>query len=115
MIRLIRTAPFRSVPTITWLKTNSEDGISANLDRYMDSFVAFWDRHPDYYDNPGFRGGFSADLSRHLSKLIARRLFGQLARDIRPVVSRIGWGGLIRSLAQGSAERRALGRERRAA
>ena len=115
LVRLLRTAHFASTGKVDWIKTDSVDGISADLDGYMQSMVAFWDRHPEYHDNPAYRGGFAADLARHFSKLLVRGRFGGMARAARPVVERIGWSGLAGNLVRGVGELRRLKRERRSA
>jgi glycosyltransferase involved in cell wall biosynthesis len=113
LVRLIRATEVISIPTITWVKTKSEDAISADLAGFMPAFTAFWDRHPEYYRSPEFRRGFDADLARHFGKLGWRARGRQIAADGRTVAKRIGWGGLLRSLAGGGVELARLAIHRR--
>lgn len=112
LVRLIDSADFVSVSTITWVKMTSDDSISGALDNFMPGFMAFWDRHPLYYDDPDFRIGFAADLVRHYAQELQRGRFGLLARDIAPVRRKIGWSGLVRSIALGIGELIRLRRHR---
>jgi glycosyltransferase involved in cell wall biosynthesis len=112
LVRLIDTADFVSMSTVTWVKTVSEDSISGALDSFMPSFMEFWDRHPRYYDDPDFRIGFAADLVRHYVSALRRGRFGLFARDIAPIRRKIGWGGLIGSIALGVGELNRLRRHR---
>lgn len=112
LVRLARSANVISVPTITWLKRYSDDSITADLAGFMDSFTQFWDRHPDYYDDPDLRPGFAADITLHLGQLLIAGRMRQLVSDAAIVTHRIGFGGLCRSLAMGTHELRQLKRHR---
>lgn len=114
LIRLIRVAKVRSRSDVTWIKSDSVDGISADRGRYMKSFTQFWDRHPDYFADADFRGGFAADLSRHFGKLAKKGRLVQAAGDLGPVAQRIGWPATITTLFRGFAEQRKLKSKRTA-
>lgn len=113
LLRLARVATIVSIPQITWLKAYSDDGITRDLGRFMADFVAFWDRHPEFYATPAYRRGFGADLARHFGKLVIRRRFDLLPRDLELVRERIGWAGIARSIASGAGELHRLRRYRR--
>jgi hypothetical protein len=113
LVRLIRVAKVASTAEVTWLKKESADAVSDDLDSYMGAFIDFWDRHPDYFNDPAFRGGFAADLSRHYSKLLIHGRLGRLGREMSLVGSRIGWPTLIGNVAAGAGELAQLKRERR--
>jgi glycosyltransferase involved in cell wall biosynthesis len=113
LVRLIGAAKFATVATITWVKTSTPDRISASLSSFLPGFLDFWNRHPQYYDDPDFRAGFAADLTRHYAKLIGARRLDLLARDIALVRRKIGWFGIIRSMVVGIRELRRLKRHRR--
>ena len=112
LIRLIRAVPVVSISEISWEKTYMLDSISADFDRFVPRLFDFWDRHPEYYANPAYRRGFAADMSRHLGKLLMRRRVRQAFSDAALVAGRIGWGGLIASLARGAGELKLLKRHR---
>lgn len=114
LVRLLRTAKVMSSSQISWLKSYSDDGITRDLTNFMRDFLDFWNRHPQYYSDPAFRRGFSADLARHCAKLLARRRFDLLRRDIGLVRLRIGSAGVARSIIGGAAELVVLERYRRA-
>ena len=113
LLRAVRAAPALSISDVTWIKTFTDDSISADLGGFMPSFLAFWDRHPEYYADPILRGGFALDLARHAGRRAKRGQFGQLRTDLSPVARRIGWGATMRALAEGSAGFRRLKRKRR--
>lgn len=84
-----------------WVKTNSADAITADLDRSLDAIYALWDRHPEHFARLDPRTGMADDLARHFTKLVARRKGRLLARDFRSVVSRFGIGPVSAMLLRG--------------
>ena len=108
LLRLIRTVSAASVPDVTWVKTFTDDSISADLGSFMKAFIAFWDRHPDYYDDPVLRRGFSLDLARHASRMAKRGRWRQLLGDLGLVSARIGRGATALVLGRGASELRRL-------
>ncbi|MBA3668655.1 MAG: glycosyltransferase family 2 protein [Sphingomonas sp.] len=112
LVRLARSAKVISVPTITWLKHRTDDSITANLSGFMASLMEFWDRHPEYYDNPDFRPGFAADITLHLSKLFITGRLRQLVMDAATVARRIGYPSLCTSIVVGTRELLRLKRHR---
>ena len=112
LLRLVREVPSASLSDVTWVKTFTDDSISADLGGFMSAFMAFWDRHPDYYDDPILRRGFSLDLARHALRLAKRGRWGQLRADLGLVSARIGSGSTARALARGASELRRLRRHR---
>ena len=115
LIRLARVGTIVSIPEITWLKAYSDDAITRDLGNFMRDFIAFWDRHPEIYAEPEYRRGFSADVTRHFGKLLLRRRFDLLSRDVAMVRRRIGWSGIARTVATGLGELQRLRRYRRLA
>jgi hypothetical protein len=113
LVRVIRAVPSLSCPDVTWVKTYTDDSISANLGGFMDAFVAFWDRHPDYYDDPVLRRGFSLDLARHALRLAKLGRWSQLRENLGVVSRRVGRVNTARALARGAAELAKLNRHRR--
>jgi len=112
LVRVVREVPSVSLPDVTWVKTFTDDSISADLGGFMSAFMAFWDRHPDYYDDPMLRRGFSLDLARHSLRLAKRGNWGTLWSDLGRVSARIGRGGTARALTRGASELRKLRRHR---
>jgi len=104
LLRILHTSDFVVLDTVTWVKTFSPDGITANVDGFMAALVDFWERHPSYYDDPRIRGAFAADLTRHLAKLVRQGRFRKLSQDAGVVARRIGWLNLSRSIPLGLAE-----------
>jgi glycosyltransferase involved in cell wall biosynthesis len=113
LVRAVRAAPALSISDVTWIKTFTEDSISADLSGFMPSFLAFWERHPEYYGDPLIRRGFSLDLARHAGRRARRREFSTLRADLSPVAKRIGWAATMNALAKGAVGFRRLRRDRR--
>jgi glycosyltransferase involved in cell wall biosynthesis len=112
ILRVIRQVPSVSLPDVTWVKTFTDDSISADRSGFMSAFMAFWDRHPDYYDDPVLRRGFSLDFARHSLRLAKQRRWEQLGGDLGLVSARIGRTNTSRALVRGAAELRRLRRHR---
>ena len=104
LLRLVRQVPSASSSDVTWVKTYTNDSISADLTTFMTAFTDFWDRHPDYYDDPVMRDGFSMDLARHAVRLVKRRRWRQLRAELGLVSRRIGSPATMRALAHGGAD-----------
>jgi hypothetical protein len=114
LVRLARAAKVISIPTINWLKRYTDDSITANLLGFMGAFNEFWDRHPEYYENPDFRPGFAADITLHLGELLVTGRLRQIGIDAAMVAQRIGFPGLCTSVAVGTWELLRLRRHRAA-
>jgi glycosyltransferase involved in cell wall biosynthesis len=112
ILRVIRQVPSASLPAVTWVKTFTDDSISADRSGFMSAFLAFWDRHPDYYEDPVLRRGFSLDLARHSLRLAKQLRLGQLVGDLGLVSARIGRTNTSRALVRGAAQLRRLRRHR---
>ncbi len=104
LVRLARAAKVISIPTINWEKRYTDDSITANLLGFMGSFNEFWDRHPEYYDNPDFRPGFAADITLHLGELLVTGRLRQIGIDAAMLAQRIGFPGLCTSIVVGTRE-----------
>lgn len=115
LARLAKTAKIVATPEITWLKAYAPDAITRDLDRFMPDLIAFWDRHPQIYEEREMRPGFAADITRHFAKLVSRGRLRLLKRDMSLVAQRIGWAALLSCLPAGAVELRRLGRYRRSA
>ena len=113
LLRAVWAAPALSIPDVTWIKTFTDDSISADIDGFIPSFLAFWDRHPEYYADRVLRRGFALDLARHAGRRAKRGQLGQLRGDLAPVAGRIGWGATMRAVADGAAGFQRLLRKRR--
>ena len=112
ILRVIRQFPSVSLPDVTWVKTFTDDSISADRSGFMSAFMAFWDRHPDYYEDPVLRRGFSLDLARHSLRLAKQRHWAQLGGDLGLVSARIGRANTSRALVRGATGLRRLRRHR---
>ena len=104
LLRAVREVPSASLAEVTWVKTYTDDSISADLTTFITAFTDFWDRHPDYYDDPVMRHGFSIDLARHAVRLVKRRRWDQLRRELGLVSKRIGRTATAGALARGGAD-----------
>lgn len=101
IVRLAEVARCASTNRILWVKTNSPDAISANIDSFPAAILAFHDRHPAYLDHPQYRAGFALDLARHFNRLLARARFRDMVRDARPFAARLGGARFATMLASG--------------
>ena len=101
ILRVAKVGRLASRNEANWVKTNSADAITADLDRSLDAIYALWDRHPEHFARLDPSTGMADDLARHFTKLVARRKGGLLARDIRSVVARFGAGPVSAMLLRG--------------
>ena len=109
ILRLLKVARCATTDEPLWVKVNSPDAISANLDGFVGSTLAFYRRHPDLLDHRDGRDGLAQDLARHFGRL-ARKKPQFALRDARALAREYGWGWLLRLTYAGSfhlRERRA--------
>ena len=101
IVRLAGVARCASTDELLWVKTNSPDAISANLDTGVGSLVAFYERFPQFHSNAAFRRGFALDIARHFIRIVGRRRPGRIARDAKPLIQLLGARRFAAMLAQG--------------
>lgn len=90
ILRVARVGRLASRNEPNWVKTNSPDAITADLDRSLEAIFALWDRHPEHFARLSTSTGMADDLARHFTKLMAHRKGRLLARDLQRVVKRFG-------------------------
>lgn len=90
ILRVAAVARCATTDQVLWVKTNSMDSISTNLGNFADATIAFYQRHPEYYDNPVYRHGFAHDLGRHFVRLLRRGKFRAVWRDAVPLARHLG-------------------------
>lgn len=103
IVRLAGVARCASTDELLWVKTNSPDAISANLDTNVASLIAFYERHPGHHSARAFRRGFAIDIARHFVRIVSRRQPGRIARDARPLIALLGRARFAAMLAEGLA------------
>ena len=91
ILRLAKVARMATTDELLWAKSYARDTISGDLRNFVDSTLAFYRRHPEYYDNPVYRSGFAHDLGRHFARLVKRRQFAAAWRDAKPLARELGW------------------------
>lgn len=104
ILRLAKVGRIATTDELLWVKTYAASTISGDLTSFVDSTLAFYRRHPEYYDDPTFRQGFAHDLGRHFVRLLRRGKVGMALRDARPLARELGWPRLL-SLTAGGALR----------
>jgi glycosyltransferase involved in cell wall biosynthesis len=90
ILRLAKVGTCATTDRLTWVKSFSLDAISAGQGNFVSSTLAFYERHPEYYDNPAYRPGFAHDLGRHFVRLLRKGKLGKAARDARTLARAIG-------------------------
>lgn len=101
ILRLAKVGRLASSDEIGWIKNFSTDTISGGLGNFASSTVEFYRRHPEYYADPHYRTGFAHDVGRHFARLVKRRAFGPMIRDMRTLAGEIGWLRLLGLTARG--------------
>ena len=102
ILRLAKVGRIATTDQLLWVKTYAATTISGDLTSFVDSTLAFYRRHPEYYDDPIFRQGFAHDLGRHFVRLLRRGKFGMALRDARPLAHELGWPRLLSLVAGGA-------------
>ena len=90
ILRVAKVGNLASRGTVSWVKMNSADAISSDVDRALGAIFDLWDRHPDHFARLNARTGMADDLARHLVKLAKRGKRNLLFRDARSVIGRFG-------------------------
>jgi glycosyltransferase involved in cell wall biosynthesis len=107
ILRLAKVGRMATSDELTWVKRHAAATISADLGSFVDSTLAFYQRHPEYYANPAYRPGFAHDLGRHFVRLLRRRNFSAALRDARPLAAELGWFHLLGLVIGGARHFRA--------
>lgn len=103
ILRLAKVGRMATTDQPLWVKSYARDTISGELKSFVPSTIAFYRRHPEYYDNPAYRPGFAHDLGRHFVRLTRRGRFADAMRDARPLANELGWWRFLRLTAAGAA------------
>ncbi len=103
ILRLAAVARCATTDELLWCKTYSRDTISGSSANFVDSTLAFYRRHPEYYDNPAYRPGFAHDLGRHFIRLLRKGRIGAAVRDAVPLARALGVGDSSHSPLTASA------------
>ena len=107
ILRLAKAGRMATTDQPLWVKRHAAATISADLGSFVDSTLAFYRRHPEYYANLAYRPGFAHDLGRHFVRLLRRRKFGAALRDARPLAAELGWFRLLGLVIGGAGHFRA--------
>lgn len=102
ILRLAKQGRMATTDTLLWVKTYAAQTISGDLGNFVESTLAFYRRHPEYYDNPIYRQGFAHDLGRHFVRLLRRGKFAAALRDARPLAGELGTARLLSLVASGA-------------
>ena len=95
ILRLAKAGRMATTDQLLWVKTYAAGTISGDLGNFAEATLAFYRRHPEYYDNPVYRQGFAHDLGRHFMRLMKRGRWGDALRDARPLARELGWGRFL--------------------
>lgn len=90
ILRLAKVARCATTDELLWVKSYAADTISGDLRNFADSTLAFYRRHPEYYDNPVYRRGFAHDLGRHFIRQLRRGRLRAAWRDAMPLAKELG-------------------------
>jgi glycosyltransferase involved in cell wall biosynthesis len=107
ILRLAKAGRMATTDELLWVKRHAAATISADLGSFVDSTLAFYRRHPEYYANPAYRPGFAHDLGRHFVRLLRRRKFGAALRDAKSLAAELGWLRLLGLVIGGAGHFRA--------
>lgn len=113
ILRLAKAGRMATTDRLLWVKTYAFATISGDLGNFVESTLAFYRRHPEYYDDPTFRQGFAHDLGRHFVRLIKRGRTGQAMRDAAPLVRELGLFPFLSMVIGGAIRFRARRRDLR--
>jgi glycosyltransferase involved in cell wall biosynthesis len=102
ILRVAAVARCATTDEILWVKTNSADSISADLRNFASATIAFYDRHPEFYDHPVYRQGFAHDLGRHFVRLGRSGQWRAAWRDASAFARRLGRGRFVRLVVGGA-------------
>lgn len=102
ILRVAAVARCATTDQLLWVKTNSPDSISSDLGDFASATLAFYRRHPEYYDNPVFRQGLAFDLGRHFVRLLRRGRVLAASRDALLFARQFGSGPFLRLVVGGS-------------
>jgi len=102
ILRLAKVGRMATTDQLLWVKTYAAATISADLTNFVDSTLAFYRRHPEYYDDPIFRQGFSHDIGRHFVRLVRQGRLQMALRDARPLARELGVMRLLFLASQGA-------------
>ena len=102
ILRLAKVGRMASSDALLWVKTYAASTISGDLTNFVDATLAFYRRHPEYYENPTYRQGFAHDLGRHFVRLLRRREIATALRDARPLARELGTLPFLSLVIQGA-------------
>jgi glycosyltransferase involved in cell wall biosynthesis len=102
ILRLAKHGRMATTDQLLWVKTYAAQTISGDLGNFVESTLAFYRRHPEYYDNPVYRQGFAHDLGRHFVRLLRRGKFAAALRDAKPLANELGTARLVSLVAGGA-------------
>lgn len=112
ILRLAKVGRMATTDQLLWVKAYAADTISGDLRNFVESTLAFYRRHPEYYDNPAYRQGFAHDLGRHFVRLLKRGKMGAAFHDATLLARELGWPRFLRLTVVGvglfRARRRAI-------
>ncbi len=102
ILRVAAVARCATTDQILWVKTNSTDSISSDLRNFASATLAFYQRHPEFYENPVYRRGFAHDLGRHFVRLLRRGKVRTAWRDAIPFARQLGLGRFLGLVIDGA-------------
>jgi glycosyltransferase involved in cell wall biosynthesis len=103
-MRLTKSCRCATTDRVLWTKYWTGDSITAQTSTFMNALLEMCRRDPTYLKQPEYRIGAARDLARHAIRLVSRRQFGPLGRDLQRFSAEHGSGETLALLGRGLIE-----------